>query len=727
MRRFTSFRRANTFSGSPPDPEKSGVLPDMYAGTITPSHDAATETNGSTAALLSPSAPLPPPNLQVKRLDYYYSKWTRSWKYKNMGEKITPEPVKVGVVTNNTKNTDPWQSFCFVVVRTLSQDGGEPAFRVYIKSRYLRNACQNVIRTIPGISWYAEPLALDPQLLVTFLPLFEEYHADLEKKKSRSQEETYMMSSTAVLIEYLHRDYRATITSLKRLLAHGEITSDLLYAILIPRSIFYATCPITGEPVAVRLVNSTKLTCGDFTRYTLHCETIDVYDAPEPLQLPDGGDTMSIGPTGDGAPDAGRDAGYGWTERKIAIEPFDGVAKISELNCFPMKYHPLEAELRQSLIARGRKWAGYDGMHHVSYKGTSVSCTQDNWGKPVKYNVNCRVMIDRANFKRLNPNFAMPHIKRGVNGSPSAAAKDSHNQAVVVQSPFEQDEPAELLTDEELMLTTPVLYGFSLIDKLWLRFNVAKVSEIAWNDEAFENLVLPGGRKMLLRALVEAHRSDMGFDDFVKGKGHGLVVNLFGPPGVGKTLSAEATSEHVRSPLYIIGGADLGTSAGTLDSALQGVFDIATSWKAIVLIDEADVFLEQRSLHDLERNAMVAVFLRHLEYYRGILFLTTNRVRTFDEAFLSRIHVALHFRELTHDAKAQIWTAFLLKVGITVSDEQLALLAERKVNGREIKNATRTATSLAAGRGESLRYDHLVETLDAMEDFTSDFKALTAN
>ena len=74
----------------------------------------------------------------------------------------------------------------------------------------------------------------------------------------------------------------------------------------------------------------------------------------------------------------------------------------------------------------------------------------------------------------------------------------------------------------------------------------------------------------------------------MQGKGHGLVINLFGPPGVGKTLSAEATSEHVRRPLYVVGGGDVGTTAATLDSTLQQVFDIATSWKAIVLIDEVN-------------------------------------------------------------------------------------------------------------------------------------------
>jgi len=152
------------------------------------------------------------------------------------------------------------------------------------------------------------------------------------------------------------------------------------------------------------------------------------------------------------------------------------------------------------------------------------------------------------------------------------------------------------------------------------------MSDIQWNDEAFANLVLPAGRKQLLRSLVEAHDQDLGFDDFVQGKGQGLVINLFGPPGCGKTLSAEATSEHVRKPLYVVGAGDLGVTATEIDQALERTFDIATSWKAIVLIDEvgpfsktsgcpgtdltvpqADVFMEQRSLHDLMRNAMVAV------------------------------------------------------------------------------------------------------------------------
>ncbi len=119
-----------------------------------------------------------------------------------------------------------------------------------------------------------------------------------------------------------------------------------------------------------------------------------------------------------------------------------------------------------------------------------------------------------------------------------------------------------------------------------------------------------------------------------------------------------------------------------------------------------------------------------MEYYRGILFLTTNRVKTFDEAFLSRIHVALHFQELTKEARMQVWRAFLAKAGVTVGqsaidDRQFEQLAERNINGRQIKNATRTAKSLAASHDEPLNYRHLVETLDAMDEFTNEFRAMS--
>ena len=74
---------------------------------------------------------------------------------------------------------------------------------------------------------------------------------------------------------------------------------------------------------------------------------------------------------------------------------------------------------------------------------------------------------------------------------------------------------------------------------------VERVESFEWNDEAFEQLVIPPKHKQVLKTLVESHNAGAArkFDDFVAGKGHGLVINLFGNPGTGKSLTAEAMSE----------------------------------------------------------------------------------------------------------------------------------------------------------------------------------------
>ncbi|KAI0088346.1 P-loop containing nucleoside triphosphate hydrolase protein [Irpex rosettiformis] len=686
---------------------------------------------------MSSTVPVLPPNLKVKRVDYYYSRWSKAWKYKNMGDKITAEMTPIG---SSSGGNDQWQQYCFVVVRTLPrEEDQEPTFSFIIKSPYLLQACKDVIQYIPGLSWNADPVTLQPNVLLAFLPEFEKYYDDLKRKKNRSQEENHIMTTTGILIDYLRKEYKLTLGSFSRLTSHGEITFDLIQLLMVPRSTLITTCPVTREPRALDLILVTRVQtmCGFI--YDLLCESVDAVD--------EASTNTTWPPEHSGAAEVRKaDVGraFGRVRNRMIIAPFSGTVKITSLDSYPIAYHANEKELRDKLVARGRKWASLAGIHHTHYNGTAAFVVgEGSTKKYVKYSLNSRIMIDRKNFRRLNPNYEFPQLKNEQADQkptpsrrrlrdlppPTAFAEDPNIGIPTLHVSKATEDLEASMTDNDFLLATTTLYGFSLADKLWLEFNVEQISPIEWNDEAFTNLVLPSDRKTLLQSLVEAHNNDLGFDDFVQGKGHGLVINLFGPPGVGKTLSAEATSEHVRRPLYVVGGGDVGTNAGALDKALQQVFDIATSWKAIVLIDEADVFLEERSLHDLERNAMVAVFLRHIEYYRGILFLTTNRVKTFDEAFLSRIHVALHFQELTKDAKVQVWKAFLRKVGVEIGgpdfgEESIEKLAARNINGRQIKNATRTASSLSASRKEKLSFRHLVQTLDAMDEFNSEFRAL---
>jgi SpoVK/Ycf46/Vps4 family AAA+-type ATPase len=128
----------------------------------------------------------------------------------------------------------------------------------------------------------------------------------------------------------------------------------------------------------------------------------------------------------------------------------------------------------------------------------------------------------------------------------------------------------------------------------------------------------------------------------------------------------------------------------TVEAILTTVFKIASRWKAILLIDEADIFMAQRSNDHLQLNALVSVFLRELEQYAGVLFLTTNRLQTFDEAILSRIHVALRYDELKKDARMAVWQFFVTRAKTkrgnpACSVEALDELAEKKMNGREVR------------------------------------------
>lgn len=299
---------------------------------------------------------------------------------------------------------------------------------------------------------------------------------------------------------------------------------------------------------------------------------------------------------------------------------------------------------------------------------------------------------------------------------------------------LEQKGEQEEFTEEELLIASSVVLGFAFSEKLWLEFTVSGLSDIEWNDQAFESLQLPENQKSIVKALVESHthRASCNIDDVVQGKGRGLVAVLHGPPGTGKTLTAEGIAELLRCPLYMVSAGELGTNPRELELELNKILDIAHSWGAILLLDEADVFLEKRTIQDIHRNALVSIFLRLLEYFQGILFLTTNRVETFDDAFQSRIHVALRYGELTSKAKRAVWKTFITKVreidGVEVAvfkETDFDKLAKHNLNGRQIKNAVRTAQALAVNEGVMLCMTHITKVLDVAEAFERDLKGGT--
>lgn len=168
-------------------------------------------------------------------------------------------------------------------------------------------------------------------------------------------------------------------------------------------------------------------------------------------------------------------------------------------------------------------------------------------------------------------------------------------------------DPADGFTDDDFLICDSRVQGFSLSTKRWCMFYVDLVTELELNANAFDYLLLPEGQKKIVHALVRTHSEENGgFDDMIKGKGKGLIFVLHGVPGVGKTFTAESVADHLGRPLYVLHSGDLGVTPESVETNLSNALLLATTWKAVLLIDEADVFLEQRTVQDLNRNCLVS-------------------------------------------------------------------------------------------------------------------------
>lgn len=108
------------------------------------------------------------------------------------------------------------------------------------------------------------------------------------------------------------------------------------------------------------------------------------------------------------------------------------------------------------------------------------------------------------------------------------------------------------------------------------------------------------------------------------------------------------------------------------------------------------------------------VFLKQLEYYRGVLILTTNRVSNLDSAFESRIHLSLKYPPLEQEQRLLIWKTFTdsPRGSAELTGYDLGRLAQVKMNGRQIKNVVKIATLLASGAGRAVGMEDLERVLE---------------
>lgn len=265
--------------------------------------------------------------------------------------------------------------------------------------------------------------------------------------------------------------------------------------------------------------------------------------------------------------------------------------------------------------------------------------------------------------------------------------------------------------------------------------DVDRIEDVKWNKEAFQRLVADKDTKELIQALVRTHLTADSGVDLIGGKGNGLIMLLHGGPGTGKTFTAETVAELAEKPLYRVTCGDIRTKPEDVEHHIESALHLGKIWDCVVLLDEADVFLEERSLSDLDRNAIVSIFLRVLEYYEGILILTSNRVATFDRAFTSRIHLALRYENLDRKKRQTIWSNFLQHLSDVEGEsihfqdlkDHLEKLAKFDLNGRQIRNAITSARQLAKYREQIMNYSHLEHVIELSIRFDEHLQGISDN
>ncbi|KAH6615868.1 hypothetical protein B0J18DRAFT_451867 [Chaetomium sp. MPI-SDFR-AT-0129] len=411
-------------------------------------------------------------------------------------------------------------------------------------------------------------------------------------------------------------------------------------------------------------------------------------------------------------------------------KPTDAMVNIRDLNVYPLRF-ATEDEVN-FLESRGRKFWSLRFQSFVAYDGW-------DWKTENYYTKQSRWMIDYKTYRQIHPS-ALPF------------QFTSNRKLPFDKWPEDIPNSREQLEKQHLLVLPFDIYGFSLKKKDWSSLVINNIKPVEWNKQAFDRLVLPHKIKDIVKSLVMVRASHTGLegrhvldgirDDLIAGKGNGLIMLLHGGPGTGKTLTAAVSSvaELAEMPLYSVTCGDIGTKPEQVENYLQAVLMLGR----VLLLDEADVFLEERSLADLERNSLVSVFLRTLEYYEGILVLTSNRIGIFDAAFTSRIQVALHYDTLNNASRRRVWQNFFDMLHTAAPDNMASSsiesnrenvdmhelrahmdeLASHEMNGRQIRNVFNTARQLAIFKKETLAWSHLSQALGSVGDFNSYLRRL---
>lgn len=347
------------------------------------------------------------------------------------------------------------------------------------------------------------------------------------------------------------------------------------------------------------------------------------------------------------------------------IKPFTGEMRITDLPIYPVKFHPDSDKILKRMGERGLKYLLSPG--HKSYTGPSARLGPTHPVRQIDGDVYVEAAMRSLDeiglgISQAESTESEERVGNKIRLLTGNEVDTKWSDEFMSENRFKLDaitaEEAKMSTDHLRLLPWIVrAYVFRL--RNWGKSGEAAILQCGqpkthafrdWRiprglttysdsldidliqeidrrpearDLSFNELVIPDKTRTLLVSLVEDHASKAkarwapkrmtGAEsssrphvDLVRGKGQGLIILLHGPPGSGKTSTAETIAAYTQRPLYSITCGDLGLVAATVEDNLSRHTRRAEKWGCVLLLDEADVFLMQRNWQDMERNALVS-------------------------------------------------------------------------------------------------------------------------
>lgn len=422
---------------------------------------------------------------------------------------------------------DWWQLFAFCVVRRYDSDGDLDETCLHVNPQPLRQLLKDVIGNYPS-----DPIDVDDvQITAPYHSLFH-YRKQLQKvgfQRFEQDGDSESLEQLKLLLEWIGTNFELEIAAHDRCLSSESkaIAYDKLWTLFIPGCIVHAK--VQNEDRAFRVVDYWyDDEDDDAPGFNLNTRFVD-YDGES----------------------------FGERRMDLLIPKFTGVREVTSHEVKPLDFVEAADELLTRLAARGKRFEELAaGQHFMQYKGIALKRNPNCPPPYLRFDATGRIMIDCKTYHRIDANDTIRVI------------------------PFsKKNRPDGKMTDDDRILANAAVRGYSMAAKRFLELNLDNITPITWNSKCFEELVLDSGTKKTVQALVSTHsqrNADDGFDDIVKGKGQGLVCVLHGPPGVGKTLTAECVAEYVKRPLFMVSSGDLGVTSEQLDERLTSIMDMTS-------------------------------------------------------------------------------------------------------------------------------------------------------